>query len=393
MKIDPIVIVGAKRTPIGNFQGCFKDLTAPELGAIAIRAAQEQAKIKPNYINEALIGCVLSAGVGQAPARQAILKAGLPESVGCTTINKVCGSGMKAITLAHDILTAGSQRVIIAGGMESMSKAPYLLPKARNGYRLGHQAVLDHLFYDGLEDAYQKGCLMGSFAEECAASFGFTRQEQDKFASISVERAREAMEKGYFTEEMAPSVIETKEGKKTIQQDEGILTARPEKISLLKPVFKKEGTITAANASSISDGAAALVLMKHSEAQQKKIEILATVEGFYIHAQAPNLFTTAPIEAIQKLLACIAWTIDSVDLFEINEAFAVVAMAAMQTLKIPHEKVNINGGACVLGHPIGASGARIVVSLINALRQRQLKRGVAALCIGGGEAMALAIRV
>lgn len=393
MKIDPIVIVGAKRTPIGNFQGCFKDLTAPELGAIAIRAAQEQAKIKPNYINEALIGCVLSAGVGQAPARQAILKAGLPESVGCTTINKVCGSGMKAITLAHDILTAGSQRVIIAGGMESMSKAPYLLPKARNGYRLGHQAVLDHLFYDGLEDAYQKGCLMGSFAEECAASFGFTRQEQDKFASISVERAREAMEKGYFNEEMAPSVIETKEGKKTIQQDEGILTARPEKISLLKPVFKKEGTITAANASSISDGAAALVLMKHSEAQQKKIEILATVEGFYIHAQAPNLFTTAPIEAIQKLLACIAWTIDSVDLFEINEAFAVVAMAAMQTLKIPHEKVNINGGACVLGHPIGASGARIVVSLINALRQRQLKRGVAALCIGGGEAMALAIRV
>ncbi len=393
MKIDPIVIVGAKRTPIGNFQGCFKDLTAPELGAIAIRAAQEQAKIKPNYINEALIGCVLSAGVGQAPARQAILKAGLPESVGCTTINKVCGSGMKAITLAHDILTAGSQRVIIAGGMESMSKAPYLLPKARNGYRLGHQAVLDHLFYDGLEDAYQKGCLMGSFAEECAASFGFTRQEQDKFASISVERAREAMEKGYFNEEIAPSVIETKEGKKTIQQDEGILTARPEKISLLKPVFKKEGTITAANASSISDGAAALVLMKHSEAQQKKIEILATVEGFYIHAQAPNLFTTAPIEAIQKLLACIAWTIDSVDLFEINEAFAVVAMAAMQTLKIPHEKVNINGGACVLGHPIGASGARIVVSLINALRQRQLKRGVAALCIGGGEAMALAIRV
>ena len=234
---------------------------------------------------------------------------------------------------------------------------------------------------------------MGSFAEECAASFGFTRQEQDKFASISVERAREAMEKGYFNEEIAPSVIETKEGKKTIQQDEGILTARPEKISLLKPVFKKEGTITAANASSISDGAAALVLMKHSEAQQKKIEILATVEGFYIHAQAPNLFTTAPIEAIQKLLACIAWTIDSVDLFEINEAFAVVAMAAMQTLKIPHEKVNINGGACVLGHPIGASGARIVVSLINALRQRQLKRGVAALCIGGGEAMALAIRV
>ena len=388
---NAIVIVGAKRTPIGNFQGIFKDIPTPQLGAIAIKAACEQAQINLSDIDEVLLGCVLPAGIGQAPARQAALNAGLPNSVSCTTINKVCGSGMKAIMLAHDMLVAGSAHIIIAGGMESMSNAPYLLPKARSGYRFGHQVALDHLIYDGLEDAYQKGCLMGLFAEDCAQQLNFTREAQDQFAITSLERAKKTQETGGFSSEIASVTVFSKNGEMQVDQDEGILTAYPEKIRQLKPAFKKEGTVTAANASSISDGAAALVLMKGSEAKKNGISPLATIVGFTTHAQEPALFTTAPVSAVQKLLTALSWTVADVDLFEINEAFAVVTMAAMQALNIPHEKVNVHGGSCVLGHPIGASGARILVSLIYALRIRGLKRGVATLCIGGGEATALAI--
>jgi len=390
---DPIVIVSALRTPIGNFQGVFKNLSAPELGATAIRAVQQQSGLEPAAIDEVLMGCVLSAGVGQAPARQAALGAGLSESTGCTTLNKVCGSGMKAVMLAHDILVAGSQRIIIAGGMESMTNAPFLLLGVRTGYRLGHRAAIDHMLYDGLEDAYQKGTVMGIFAEDCAKLFGFTRQAQDEFALTSLKRAKNAAEKGKFSRELVPIVVENKGLEQTIEQDEGPQTVRAEKIPQLRPVFKTEGTITAANAASISDGAAALLLMRRSEAEKRGFVPLATILGFATHAQKPALFTTAPVDAIQKLLATLQWTAQQVDLFEINEAFAAVVMATMQVLQLPHDKVNVHGGACVLGHPIGASGARILITLIHALLQNGLKRGIAALCIGGGEATAMAIEV
>lgn len=390
---DPIVIVSATRTPIGNFQGYFKDTTAPELGAVAIKGAIERVKLEPEQVDEVLMGCVLPAGLGQAPARQAALAAGLPTSTGCTTVNKICGSGMKTVMLAHDILVAGSQQVIIAGGMENMTNAPYLLPKARAGYRLGHQTALDHMFYDGLEDAYQKGCLMGAFAEECAQQYGFTRQAQDQFALTSLERAKTAAQTGKFTAEITPVVVKSKQGETTITEDEGPLTVQASKITQLKPAFRKDGTVTAANASSISDGAAALILMRRSMAEKLGLTPLATLVGQATHSQAPSLFTTAPVGAIEKLLKNVKWSQEMVDLYEINEAFAVVAMVAMQQLHIPHERVNVHGGACILGHPIGASGARILVTLLYALKQRGLKRGVATLCIGGGEATAVAIEV
>lgn len=390
---DPIVIVSAIRTPVGSFQGYFKDITAPELGAVAIKAAVQTAQLQPEHIDEVLMGCVLSAGLGQAPARQAALGAGLPTATGCTTVNKMCGSGMKTVMLAHDILYTGSQQIIVAGGMESMTNAPYLLPKARSGYRLGHQVALDHMFYDGLEDAYQKGNLMGLFAENCAKQFGFSRQAQDQYALISLERAQVAAQQGLFAAEITPVTVKSKQGETIITQDEGPLTARPDKITQLKPAFKSDGTVTAANSSSISDGAAALVLMRRSTAEKKGLPILATMVGQATYANTPALFPTAPIGAVQKLLQTLQWSTQQVDLYEINEAFAVVAMAAMQELNLPHEKVNVHGGACVLGHPIGASGARILVTLLHALKQRDLKRGVATLCIGGGEATAVALEI
>ncbi|HVV67649.1 MAG TPA: acetyl-CoA C-acyltransferase [Gammaproteobacteria bacterium] len=390
---DPIVIVSCARTPIGNFQGVFKNTTAPELGAVAIKAALERAQLKPEMIHEVLMGCVLPAGLGQAPARQAALGAGLLNSTGCTTVNKMCGSGMKTVMLAHDALLADSENIIIAGGMESMTHAPYLLPKARAGYRLGHQTVVDHMLYDGLEDAYQKGSLMGVFAEECAEQYYFTREAQDQFAITSVLRAKQAQVEGSFDGEIAPVVVTSKQGETLISADEGPGSAQIEKIPQLKPAFRKDGTVTAANASSISDGAAALVLMRRSEAERLGLTPLATMVGHQTHAQEPNLFTTAPIGAIQKLLRAIHWSVDDVDLYEINEAFAVVTMAAMHDLQLPHEKVNVHGGACVLGHPIGASGARILVTLLYALKKYDLKRGVAALCIGGGEATAVAVEL
>src|SRR5262245_7854823 len=383
MHQDPIVIVSAARTPIGSFQGCFKDVTAPQLGTAAIKAALQRSHLQPADIDEVLMGCVLPAGVGQAPARQAALGAGLLESIPCTTVNKVCGSGMKAVMLAHDELIAGTGNIIMAGGMESMTNAPYLLPKARAGYRLGHQTALDHMFYDGLEDAYDKGRLMGTFAEECAHDYRFSREAQDAFAKESILRAQRATENGSFMAEIIPVNVPTKQGStkqesakqenREITQDEGPLTVRMEKIVQLKPAFKKDGTVTAANSSSISDGAAALLLMRRSQAQQRGLKPLATIVGHSMHAQSPHLFTTAPIGAIQKLLAAIHWSIDEVDLFEINEAFAVVAMAAMRDLHIPHDKLNVHGGACVLGHPIGASGARILVTLLYALEKYNLK--------------------
>lgn len=393
MSHDPVVIVSAVRTPIGNFQGVFKDITATELGAIAIKAAYQRAGLKPEQIDEVLMGCVLPAGLGQAPARQATLGAGLPAHVGATTINKVCGSGLKAVMLGNDLLLAGSQQVVIAGGMESMSNAPYLLPKARAGYRFGHQTVVDHMLLDGLEDAYERGQSMGCFAEQCAEQFGFSRMAQDEFALKSVERARKFAEKGGFSAEVIDMIIPSKSGELTVNADEGPTTARPEKIPQLKPAFKKDGTVTAANSSSISDGAAALVLMRRSHAEQLGLTPLATIVGHATHSHTPALFTTAPITAINKLLTKIQWDINTVDLYEINEAFAVVTMAAMKELNLPADKVNIHGGACVLGHPIGASGARILVTLIHALKTHGLKRGVAALCIGGGEATALAVEL
>lgn len=391
MTQDPVVVVGAARTPMGNFQGCFSNTSAPELGAVAIKAAYERAQVATDEVTEVLMGCVLTAGLGQAPARQAALEAELPNAVECTTINKMCGSGMKAVMLAHDSLLAGSSRIIVAGGMESMTNAPYLLPKARAGYRLGHQVVIDHMFYDGLEDVYDKGRLMGAFAEDCAQSYGFSRQAQDDYAIQSVTRAQRATQQGDFADEIAPVTISSKEGEVIIKQDEGPLKARIEKVPLLKPAFLAHGTVTAANSSSISDGAAALTLMRESEAQKRSLTPLVKIRAHSSHAQAPNLFTTAPISAIQKVLAITGWKIDEVDLFEINEAFAVVAMAAMKDLKIPEAKLNVHGGACILGHPIGASGARILVTLIYALQKYELRRGIAALCIGGGEATAIAV--
>ena len=390
---DPIVIVSLARTPMGAMQGELKDFAAPQLGAAAIRAALERAGIKPEQVQEVIMGCVLPAGQGQAPARQASLGAGLPLSAGCTTVNKMCGSGMKAAMLANDLLIAGTNDIMVAGGMESMSNAPYLLPKARTGYRMGHQQVIDHMFLDGLEDAYDKGRLMGSFAEDCATKFSFTREEQDRFAITSLERAQKANKDGSFAWETVPIAIKAGKDERFIEQDEQPFKANFDKIPLLKPAFRKDGTVTAANSSSISDGAAAFVMMRRSTSDRLGLKPLATVVGHSTHAQEPGLFTTAPVGAIQKLFDRTGWTAGHVDLFEINEAFAVVAMAAMREHKLPHEKVNIHGGACALGHPIGASGARILVTLIGALRKNGLKRGVASLCIGGGEATAMAVEL
>ena len=393
MSNDPIVIVSAARTPMGAFQGELKGFTAPELGSAAIRAAVERAKLRPEEVQEVLMGCVLPAGQGQAPARQASLGAGLPLSAGCTTVNKMCGSGMKAAMLAHDALLNENDAVIVAGGMESMTNAPYLLPKARAGLRMGHGQVLDHMFYDGLEDAYDKGRLMGTFAEDCAQKYAFSRAEQDSFAIASLTRAQKANREGWFAWEIAPLAIKMGKEEKFVENDEQPFKANLEKIPSLKPAFRKDGTVTAANSSSISDGAAALVMMRRSSAEKRGLAPLAVVVGHATHAQEPGWFTTAPVGALKKLFEKTKWTANDVDLYEINEAFAVVAMAAMKEHGLPHDKVNVHGGACALGHPIGASGARIVVTLIGALRKYGLKRGVATLCIGGGEATAMAIEL
>lgn len=388
---DPIVIVSAVRTPMGGLQGDLKSLTAPQLGAAAIRAAVERAGVEPASVDQLLFGCVLPAGLGQAPARQAALGAGLDKSTTCTTLNKMCGSGMQATIMAHDLLLAGSADVVVAGGMESMSNAPYLLDKARSGYRMGHGRMLDHMFLDGLEDAYDKGRLMGTFAEDCAQAGGFSREAQDAFAIASLTRAQTAIKEGRFAAEIV--AVEVTEGKQTrlISDDEQPPKARLDKIPQLRPAFREGGSVTAANSSSISDGAAALVLMRRSQAEQRGLTPLAVIHGHAAFADAPALFPTAPIGAIDKLLKRTGWSLAEVDLFEINEAFAVVTLAAMQQLDLPHDKVNVHGGACALGHPIGASGARILVTLLSALRQKNLRRGVAAICIGGGEATAMAV--
>ena len=390
---DPVVIVSVARTPMGGFQGDLKSLTAPQLGAAAIRAAVERAGLTASDVEQVLFGCVLPAGLGQAPARQAALGAGLSDATLCTTLNKMCGSGMQAAIMAHDMLLAGTADVVVAGGMESMSNAPYLLDKARGGYRMGHGQIIDHMFLDGLEDAYERGRLMGTFAEDCASAHGFTREAQDAFAIASLTRAQDAMQAGRFDTEIVP--VQVKAGKEhlTIRQDEQPPKAHLDKIPQLKPAFREGGTVTAANASSISDGAAALTLMRESEAQRRGLTPLAVIRGHAAYAGQPGLFPTAPVGAIDKLMGITGWSLDEVDLFEINEAFAVVALIAMQKLGLPHDKVNVNGGACALGHPIGASGARILVTLICALKQRNLTRGVAAICIGGGEATAMAIEI
>jgi len=388
---DPIVIVGAARTPIGAFQGDFKDLTAPELGTVAIRAAVARAGIPPDSVDETFFGCVLPAGLGQAPARQAAIAAGLPVSSAATTINKMCGSGMKAVMLAHDLILAGSASVCVAGGMESMTNAPYLLDRARSGYRMGHGRVLDSMFLDGLEDAYDKGRLMGTFAEDCAQSYRFSREAQDAYAVASLGRAQLATSDGTFRAEIAPVIVKSSKSEREVLHDELPGKATPERIPQLKPAFREGGTVTAANSSAISDGAAALVLMRRSIAEKQGIAPLAVIAGHATYAHTPALFPTAPIGAIRRLLDRTSWSLSEIDLFEINEAFAVVAMAAMRDLDLPHDKVNIHGGACALGHPIGASGARILVTLLAALKEHGLKRGVASLCIGGGEATAMAI--
>ncbi|MBB4112690.1 acetyl-CoA C-acetyltransferase [Rhizobium sp. BK226] len=388
---DPIVIVGAARTPIGSFQGELKEATAPELGATAIRAALERSRIAAEAIEEVIFGCVLPAGQGQAPARQAAIHAGLPFATAASTVNKMCGSGMKAVMMAHDLIAAGGASVAVAGGMESMTNAPYLLDKARGGYRLGHGRVVDHMFLDGLEDAYDKGRLMGSFAEDCAEAYQFTREAQDSYAIASLTRAQKAIAEGCFDREIVPVTVKSGRTEQVASRDEQPGKAKLDKIPTLKPAFRDGGTVTAANSSSISDGAAALVLMRRSEAEHRGLKPLATILGHATHSQAPNLFATAPIGALQKLSDRTGLSLSEVDLFEINEAFAVVAMAAMRDLNLPHEKVNVHGGACALGHPIGASGARILVTLLAALERYDLKRGMAALCIGGGEATAVAI--
>ncbi|WP_417311738.1 acetyl-CoA C-acyltransferase [Ectopseudomonas khazarica] len=391
MNKDSIVIVSAARTAMGGFLGDFREMSAAQLGAAANLAALERAGIAGDAVDEVIMGCVLQAGQGQAPARQAALGAGLPQAVVCSTVNKMCGSGMKAVMLGHDLLRAGSADVVLAGGMESMSNAPYLLERARGGYRMGHGKVLDHMFLDGLEDAYDKGRLMGTFAEDCAQAYGFTREQQDAFAIASLTRAQKAMREGRFAAEIVP--VQARCGREwmTVSEDEQPPKARMDKIPGLKPAFREGGTVTAANASSISDGAAALLLMRLEEAEKRGLQPLARIAGHASFAHAPNLFTTAPVGSIQRLLARTGWSLGEVDLFEVNEAFAVVPMVAMRDLDIPHDKLNVHGGACALGHPIGASGARVLVTLLNALGQYDLKRGVASLCIGGGEATAVAV--
>ena len=390
MAADPVVVVSAARTPMGAFMGDLKSLSAPGLGAVAISAAVGRAALRPDSIEEVIMGNVLPAGVGQAPARQAALGAGLPPATGCMTINKVCGSGMKAAMLAHDLIAVGTHSVMVAGGMESMSNAPYLLPKARAGLRLGHGEVKDHMFLDGLEDAYDPGRLMGTFAEDCADQYRFSREAQDRYAITSLTRAQQATRDGSFAREIV-TVTAGGKGAAPVKVDEQPLKANLDKIPQLKPVFRKDGTVTPANASSISDGAAAMVLMRLSEAEKRGIAPLARVVAFSAHSQEPQWFTTAPVGAIRKLFEKTGWSAKTTDLFEINEAFAVVAMAAMHDLDLPHDKVNVHGGACALGHPLGASGARIMVTLLAALEKHGLRRGIASLCIGGGEATAIAL--
>jgi len=386
-----VVIVGAKRTPIGSFQGQFSTVSCDELGAAAIVGALEQAGLSPDKVDDVLMGCVLPAGVGQAPARLASRKAGIPTSAGAVTINKACGSAMKTIQVGHDQILAGSSEIVVAGGMENMSLAPYLLPKARSGYRMGHGQTLDHMFYDGLQNP-DDGLMMGVFGERCAEKFEFTREQQDAFATASIERALKAME-SQFADEITPVTVKSRRGETVVEEDQEPPSCNLEKIPTLRAAFKKDGTVTAASSSKISDGAAATVLMSEENAAEMGVTPLATIIAHSTYSQDPEWFTTAPIGAIERVLEKAGWIKDEVDLFEVNEAFATVTMAAMHELDIDHAKMNVNGGACALGHPIGASGARVVVTLINALRQRGLKKGVAALCIGGGEATALAVEL
>ncbi|MDW4550140.1 acetyl-CoA C-acyltransferase [Defluviimonas sp. D31] len=389
--MEDVVIAGAARTAMGGFQGAFAESDAATLGGAAIAAALANAGAAPGLVEELLMGCVLPAGQGQAPARQAGFKAGLPEAVPATTLNKMCGSGMKAAMMAHDQIALGTTGIMVAGGMESMTNAPYLLPKMRSGARLGHAQVIDHMFLDGLEDAYDKGRLMGTFAEDCATAFQFTREQQDDYALASLSRALEAQKSGAFSGEITPVTVTTRKGESVVAADEQPATARPEKIPQLKPAFRKDGTVTAANSSSISDGAAALVLASRRAAEAAGLKIRARILGHASHAHAPAEFPTAPVPAARKLLDRLGWSVADVDLWEVNEAFAVVPMAFMREFGLSHDIVNVNGGACALGHPIGASGARIMVTLLNALEKRGLKRGVAAICIGGGEGTAIAI--
>ena len=390
---ENIVITGMARTPMGAFQGTLKDASCAELGAASIRAALEQSRVRADEVSEAIMGCVLPAGQGQAPARQAALGAELPLSVCCTTVNKMCGSGMKSAMLAHDLLLGGEERILVAGGMESMTNAPYLLPRARSGMRLGHGEVVDHMFLDGLEDAYDRGKLMGTFAEATAGRYGFSREAQDEFAIRSLTRAKKAIEEGIFKEEIVPVTIKGRKGDTVVESDETPLKANLEKIPTLKPAFAKDGTVTPANSSSISDGAAALVLMRESTAEKRGIRPIARILGHTEHAHEPAWFTTAPVTAIKKLLEILECNAGDLDLYEINEAFAVVTMAAISELELDPEKVNVHGGACALGHPIGASGARIIVTLLAALKHHGQRRGLASLCIGGGEATALAVEL
>lgn len=393
MSQDSIVIVSGARTPMGSFQGDFATLSAHDLGGVAIRAAVERAGISAESVDEVLMGNCLMAGQGQAPARQAAFKGGLPESAGAVTLSKMCGSAMRAVMFGHDMLAAGSADVVVAGGMESMTNAPYVLPKARGGYRIGHDRIYDHLMLDGLEDAYEPGRTMGSFGEDCAAKYGFTREQQDAFAIVSAQRALAATASGAFAAEIAPVPVKHRNGETVISTDEAPGKIRLDKISGLKPAFKKDGTITAASSSSISDGAAALVLMRASTAAAKGLRPMARIVSHAMHAQAPNWFATAPIGAARKALARAGWTVEDVALWEVNEAFAVVPMALMHELGVGHDRVNVNGGACALGHPVGASGARIMLTLIHALQARGLRKGVATLCLGGGEATAVALEV
>ena len=390
---DPIVIVSAARTPMGSFQGDFANLAAHDLGGAAIKAAVERAGIKPELVTEVLFGNCLMAGQGQAPARQAAFKGGLPKSAGAVTLSKMCGSGMRAAMFAHDMLVAGTHDVLVAGGMESMTGAPYLLQKGRGGYRLGHERIFDHMMLDGLEDAYEPGRSMGTFGEDCAAKYHFTREQQDNFAVASVQRAQAATNNGAFKDEIAPVTVKDRKGERVVSTDEGPGKINVDKIPTLKPAFKKDGTVTAASSSSINDGAAAMVLMRESTAKKLGVKPLARIVSHATHAQEPEWFSTAPIGATEKALAKAGWAVDDVDLWEINEAFAVVPMALMHDLEVPHDKVNVNGGACALGHPIGASGARILVTLLYALKNRGLKKGLATLCIGGGEATAMAVEL
>lgn len=390
---DPVVIVSCARTPMGSFQGDFSSLAAHDLGGVAIAAALQRSGVAPELVTEVLFGNCLMAGQGQAPARQAAFKGGLPASAGAVTLSKMCGSGMRAAMFAHDMLVAGSHEVLVAGGMESMTNAPYLMLKGRGGYRMGHDKIYDHMMLDGLEDAYQAGRSMGTFGEDCAAKYSFTREQQDAFAMASVERAQNAIKSGGFAQEIAPVTVKTRAGETVVSTDEGPGKIKIDKIPTLKPAFKKDGTITAAASSSINDGAAAMVMMRQSTAQKLGRKPVARIVSHATHAQQPEWFTTAPVGASQKALAKAGWQVADVQLWEVNEAFAVVPMALMHELKVPHAIVNVNGGACALGHPIGASGARIMVTLIHALQARGLKKGLASLCIGGGEATAVALEL